>query len=314
MFSPPTTMVAEVFAKIPDSFSRAGHPSQWVDMQLHGTPTASFLEGPAFDRDGNLWVTDIPYGRLFKIDPGGKVSLAAEYDGEPNGLKFHKDGRGFIADHRHGIMVLDPESGDVQPFLDRPMLQRFKGVNDLVFATNGDVYFTDQGQTGLHDPSGRLYRLRTNGQLDIVLDRIPSPNGLVLNAAENVLFLAVTRDNSVWRVPLMKDGTASKVGVFIRMSGGAGPDGLAADEEGNLAVSHAGFGAVWIFSGKGEPMYRINSPAGLMTTNCAYGGNENKQLFITESGTGSILAQNYRLRVDRCKFAGAGSGRTRVRT
>jgi gluconolactonase len=112
---------------------------------------------------------------------------------------------------------------------------------------------------------------------------------LVLNAAENVLFLAVTRDNAIWRVPLMKDGTASKVGVFIQMSGGAGPDGVAIDEQGNLAVAHAGFGAVWVFSAKGEPLYRIDSPEGLMTTNCAYGGPDRKQLFITESKSGTIL-------------------------
>jgi gluconolactonase len=134
-----------------------------------------------------------------------------------------------------------------------------------------------------------LYRLRTTGQLDCILDNVPSPNGLVLNADENVVFLAVTRDNAVWRVPLMKDGTASKVGVFIQMSGGGGPDGMAIDRDGNLAVCHVGFGAVWVFSAKGEPLYRIDSPEGLFTTNCAYGGVDGKQLFITESKTGTIL-------------------------
>ena len=111
----------------------------------------------------------------------------------------------------------------------------------------------------------------------------------MLNADENVVFLAVTRDNAVWRVPLMKDGTASKVGVFIQMSGGGGPDGMAIDRDGNLAVCHVGFGAVWVFSAKGEPLYRIDSPEGLFTTNCAYGGVDGKQLFITESKTGTIL-------------------------
>jgi gluconolactonase len=235
-------------------------------------------------------VVDIPWGRIFKITPEGVVTVAAEYDGEPNGLKFHKDGRAFIADHKNGIMVLDPRTGKVESFFDRPALQRFKGTNDLLFASNGDLYFTDQGQTGLQDPTGRLYRLRSSGQLDCILDNVPSPNGLVLNAAENVVFLAVTRENAIWRVPLMKDGTASKVGVFIQMSGGVGPDGMAIDEQGNLAVCHPGMGAVWIFSAKGEPIYRINSPEGAMTTNCAYGGPGRKSLFITESKSGTILS------------------------
>jgi gluconolactonase len=289
MYAPPKPITPRVFARIPEKFGHGDRQSIWTETMLHGASVPTFLEGPSFDRAGNLYVTDIPWGRIFKITPSGDVSVAAEYDGEPNGLKFHKDRRGFITDHKNGIMVFDPATGKVEPYFDRPHLQRFKGVNDLVFASNGDLYFTDQGQTGFQDPSGRLYRLRQNSQLDIVLDNIPSPNGLVLNTDENIMFLAVTRDNAVWRVPLMKDGRASKVGAFIRMSGGGGPDGMAIDQAGNLAVCHVGLGAVWLFSAKGEPMYRIDAPEGLFTTNCAYGGKDNKQLFITESKTGTIL-------------------------
>ena len=58
-----------------------------------------------------------------------------------------------------------------------------------------------------------------------------------------IVYIAVTRHNAVWRVPLMRDGTVAKVGIFIQMSGGTGRDGLAVDEEGNLAVAHVGLGA-----------------------------------------------------------------------
>ncbi|MFG1208463.1 SMP-30/gluconolactonase/LRE family protein [Xanthobacter flavus] len=289
MFAAPPAVVARPFVVMPDALRIEGRRSEWSEVQFGGVPLTTFLEGPSFDRAGNLWVVDIPWGRLIKVTPQGKVSVEAEYDGEPNGLKFHKDGRGFIADHRHGIMVFDPATGRVEPYLERAMLQRFKGVNDLIFAANGDLYFTDQGQTGLHDPSGCLYRLRADGRLDCVLKGIPSPNGLVLNKAETVLFLAVTRANAIWRVPLMRDGTASKVGTFIQLSGGGGPDGLAIDEEDNLVICHMGLGSVWLFSGLGEPMLRIRSPEGHLTTNCAFGGPDNKTLFITESKTGTIL-------------------------
>ena len=93
----------------------------------------------------------------------------------------------------------------------------------------------------------------------------------------------------VWRVPLMRDGTVAKVGIFIQMSGGTGPDGLAVDEEGNLAVAHVGLGTVWLFSRRGEPLYRINSCAGSYTTNVAYGGPDRRTLYITKSETGEIL-------------------------
>jgi gluconolactonase len=263
--------------------------SDWVRMQLRGAPTPIFLEGPSFDRDGNLWVVDIPWGRIFRITPQGDVTLAAQYDGEPTGLKFHRDGRAFIADHRHGIMVLDPRTGRVEPFLERSRLQRFKGCNDLFFASNGDLYFTDQGQTGLQDATGRLYRATPSGRLDCLIDNVPSPNGLVMDRDETAIYLAATRGNAVWRVPVLEDGTTSKAGIFVQMSGGGGPDGLALDEEGGLAVCHVGLGAVWLFDERGEPRFRIDSPVGLATTNCAYGGPARKQLYIVESKSGTIL-------------------------
>jgi gluconolactonase len=289
MFAAPPSIDAEVFAIIPESFGKADARSHWAGIQFPGAATPTFLEGPAFDRAGNLWVVDIPWGRLFRISPAGAVSVGAEYVGEPNGLKFHSDGRGFITDHKHGIMVFDPRSGSVEPFLERAGLERFKAVNDLVFARNGDLYFTDQGQTSLADPSGRLYRLRADGRLDCLLDNIPSPNGLVLTKAENMLLLAVTRANAIWKITLLPDSSIAKVGTFIQMSGGTGPDGLAIDDHDNLAVCHVGLGTVWLFSALGEPMLRIRSPGGLLTTNCAYGGPDKRTLYITESKTGSIL-------------------------
>jgi len=290
MFAPPPDIRTEVFARVPDRFRVTQRKSRWVEVQRGGAPTASFLEGPSFDKAGNLYVVDVPWGRIFKVSPAGEFALVAEYDGEPNGLKIHRDGRIFIADYRHGIMLLDPGSGAVSPFLDRAELDRFKGVNDLVFAANGDLYFTDQGLTGLHDPTGRLYRVNAkDSRLETVLDGIPSPNGLVLNLDDNAVFVNVTRDNAVWRVPMMSNGKAFKVGAFIRLSGGGGPDGLAIDEAGNLAVAHLGLGTVWLFNAMGEPIGRIRSCAGLLTTNVAYGGADRKTLFITESESGQIL-------------------------
>lgn len=54
----------------------------------------------SFDRAGNLYVTDIPFGRVFRISPAGEWTLVTEYDGWPNGLKIHKDGRIFITDYK----------------------------------------------------------------------------------------------------------------------------------------------------------------------------------------------------------------------
>ena len=292
LYPPPQALQTTVFTRLPAEFADEDRRSDWIDANKPGQKAASFLEGPSFDRAGNLWVTDIPHGRIFKISPDGAWTLITEYDGWPNGLRFHRDGRIFIADYKNGVMQLDPESGTVSPILTHIRSESFKGVNDLVFDSDGRLYFTDQGQTGMHDPTGRVFRYTLEtGQLECLINTGPSPNGLVLNPEESVLFVAMTRGNAVWRLPLLAGGATSKVSIFTQLAGGvSGADGLAMDVEGNLSVCDAGNGCVWMFTKWGEPLYRIRScTGGRTTTNLAYGGPENKTLFITESDTGTIL-------------------------
>ncbi len=289
MYALPQTIETEVFARVPDRLRIRNRPVDWLRVQRRGASVDCFLEGPSFDREGNLYVVDVPYGRIFRVNTRGEFEVVIEYDGEPNGLKIHRDGRIFVADHKHGLMLLDPVAGRIEAFCDRPLLQRFKGLNDLVFARNGDIYFTDQGQTGLHDPTGRVYRLSAEGQLECLLDNIPSPNGIVLDSEETTVYVAATRSNSIWRLPMTLEGKPSKVGLFIQMSAGVGPDGLAADEQGNLLVCHPGVGSAWLFSGSGEPLYRVRSCTDDFITNAAYGGEGRQWLYMTESHSGSIL-------------------------
>ena len=288
-FAPPPVVTAEPFTRLPDRFRNA-RPTAWANANRGGHAIDSFLEGPVFDRAGRLYVTDIPFGRIFRVDPDGEWTLVTEYDGWPNGLKIHRDGRIFVTCYKHGIMLLDPESGAVTPFLETAGSEGFRGVNDLTFAANGDLYFTDQGQTGLQDPTGRVYRLRPSGELTCLVDTVPSPNGIVIDDAMASLFVAVTRAQQIWRIPLGASGMVAKVGVFAQLHGGmGGPDGIALDAEGCLVVAHTGFGSIWRLSPVAEPLLRVKSPAGISTTNVAYGGPDNRTLFITESQTGSIL-------------------------
>ncbi|MFV0513786.1 MAG: SMP-30/gluconolactonase/LRE family protein [Jhaorihella sp.] len=290
MYSAPPSVVAEEFTRVPRELLVNDRPSPW-SQALSGRHTVPFfLEGPSFDRQGNLWVVDIPWGRIFRIAPDGTFALVCTYEGEPNGLKFHADGRAFITDYRRGLMVLDPATGAIETLIDRAHLEGFRGLNDLHFSPeDGTLWFTDQGHSGLHDPYGRLFRLDPDGTLHLQLGGLPSPNGLVLDGAGNTLYVAMTRDNSVWRVPLRPNRGVGRVGRFVSLSGGIGPDGMAMDSAGNLAVCHPGVGSVWLFDPAGEPLLRIKSPTGRMTTNCAFGGAEGRHLYIVESETGSIL-------------------------
>jgi len=286
---PPRLIETKVFSAMPDRFRRKGRQSNWANANRPGMPTDCFIEGPSFDSAGNLYIVDIPFGRIFRIAPNGAWSLMIEYEGWPNGLKIGADGRILVADYRHGIMQLDAAAGTIQPVLEARNSESFKGCNDLHIASSGDIYFTDQGQTGLHDPTGRVYRLSAGGKLDCLIDTGISPNGLVLDPTETVLFVAMTRDNAVWRLPLMKDGNVSKVGRFCSLFGSSGPDGLTVDAKGRLFVAHASLGHVFVFAPNGELVARIKSCAGLSCTNVAIGGAGRDRLYITESASGTVL-------------------------
>jgi gluconolactonase len=221
-------------------------------------------------------------------------SLPRRHPIRPHGLARHPDGRLFITDYRNGLLALDPQTGKLETILGRRNSERFKGLNDLTFARNGDLYFTDQGQTGLHDPTGRIYRYSANGHLDCLISNGPSPNGLALSPEQDILFAAMTRDNSVWRIPLLPDGMTGKVGRFATFHGTAGPDGMAVDTDGNLFVAHASLGAVFILDGEADQIGKVVSCRGKVTTNIAFGGTNNSSVFITESDSGSILRGEWR--------------------
>ncbi|MBI4381624.1 MAG: SMP-30/gluconolactonase/LRE family protein [candidate division NC10 bacterium] len=279
------TIKTEVFASLPKKYRDLGQRKAGSAPRFKNVD--SFLEGPAFDREGNLYVADIVYGRIFKVSPQGNFDLVVQYDGEPNGLRIHKDGRIFIADYKNGIMVLDPKTGDVSPFLRTRHTESLRGVNDLVFSSNGDLFFTDQGMTGLQDPTGRVYRYSAAGHTECLLYNAPSPNGIALSPNDDTLYVAMTVTAEVWNMAPRCDGS-SKVARFTQMICG-GFDGLVVDEKGNLVIANIRVGVLWVVSNKGEPIYRIPSCGGDMTTNMAYGGPDRKQLFITDSTNGNIL-------------------------
>ena len=277
---------ARRFTALPAKY-RKKQRTAWSDPNRQLAPVDSFLEGPSFDGKGNLWCVDIPFGRIFRISPKGEWELITQYDGWPNGLKIHKDGHAYIADYKKGLLKLNTSTGAMESVLGTAFSEGFKGLNDLHFADNGDLYFTDQGQSGIADPSGRVYRLRANGELQRLVSNAPSPNGITLNKSNSQVYVAITRAQQVWRLPLMEGGTPSKTGVAIQLSGGhAGPDGIEMDAEDGLCVCHLGVG-VWRFDPNCLPTHLVHAGSEhRLMTNIAFKG---KTLHITDSMNGEIL-------------------------
>jgi len=331
MFQTPELRDCEVLSRLPARFRCLQH-NDWANANKAGQPADSFLEGPCFDDQGHLYVTDIPFGRVFRIDQAfiqarfkGEASveegddawqLIAQYDGWPNGMAMHRDGSLWITDYRQGLLKLsgeqlkrhvmgtdpsltgaDPSLNGTDPSLVKPepillhrLSESFRGLNDLCFDRQGICYFTDQGQSGLHDPSGRVYRRFPDGRLECILQQVPSPNGIAVDDGQPALYVAVTRANQLWRSPLLEHAALSKVGAFQSFFGSSGPDGLALDEEHGIVVAHASLGAAFHLNRKGAITHVYQAPEEpASTTNAAFRPGGSHDLVLTESLSGSLL-------------------------
>ena len=250
----------------------------------------SFPEGPVFDRDGNLFVTDVDTGDIAKISPGGQKKLFVNTGGAPNGAKFHANGDLFVADRRKGIIAISPE-GKIRIVVDNYHGKQFYGPNDLVFDSKGNLYFTDPHGSTAENPFGCVYRLSSEGEIACMASGIAFPNGLVLSRDERDLFVANTRKNRILRFVFAPPPFRSS--IFCQLNGGWGPDGMALDSVGNLYVAHYGSGDICILNPKGDLVERI-AVGGLHPTNVAFGGSDGKTLYVTEVDTGSV----YRFQTD----------------
>jgi gluconolactonase len=288
MFATPLSLTSDTHFELPSFLHESGRDNPWSAAYAAGRDVHSALDGLAFDTLGNLWVADAPYGRIFRVTPTGEWDLITKYDGWPSGLQFHHDGRLMIADARHGILEFDVTLRKLAPAVTHYVGQRFLGVGHLCFGANGDLYFSDAGQSGLQQRSGALYRLRADGELQRLIDGIPAPAGIALAADEQSLLLACAGENAIWRVPLV-DGQVTRVTRAIQLSGGVAPGGLTTDSDDNLFVAHRGLGCVWVFDKRGEPKYRIDSSRGDTTVGVCLDPSDPRAVLIAEAQTGVIL-------------------------
>lgn len=292
----PRDVDASLFTALPEALHYRGEPTEWVRTTRPGQRLHSFLEAPCYDGEGNLWLVDVPYGRLFRISPTGEWTVAYTYPGEPHGLARLDGARFALTDYRHGLLVFDAAAGRHAPICERVNTEPFRGLSDITRAPNGDLWFTDSGRSSLSDPSGRLFRLRAGQeQPELVLTNLPYPNGVALSPDGKFVYVAVTRANAVWRLLAdAPDPLFPMVGVYLHLSGGLGPDGLAVDHEGRLAVAQSQIGRAWIYDRYGDALYRIHVPGGAWTTAVAF-SPDGRWLLIVEAESGALYRLDLRI-------------------
>lgn len=282
-----TYLTATLWSALPDEMHHRGAPSAWAKMTRPGQQMHSFLEAAFFDAEGNLWLSDVPYGRVFRISPSGDWRLMHQIDGEPHAMRLAPDGRHIAVDYKHGLIELTGEdsfdvisTGAPTPFL---------GLSDMAYGPDGALWFTDSGRTSLSDPQGRVYRWH-NGDLRLVLDCVPYSNGIAVSPDNAWVYVAATRANQVWKFSTRLPETgAPMVGTYLQLSGGLGPDGLACNGNGWLAVAQAQAGRAYVYDALGDLIAEVRLPRGLWTTSVTFDPADPNRLIIVEAQFGCIF-------------------------
>lgn len=245
-------------------------------------------EGPAFDRDGNLFFVNWLSSSIVKLKPEGEAAEFFNTGGIPAGLAFHRDGSLYVADEGddiHGILrIADGQAAIlVNEYQGKPL----NGANDLVFDRDGVLYFSDPWRSSRANPIGGFYRYSPGGSLEQIDTGLAFPNGVALAADGSAAYLAETGEHRILRYAIAADGGIGPRQEFAQLPGGEGPDGMAFDEAGNLYVAHYGGGRVAIFDSSGTLAGEIRIP-GANVTNVAFGGPDRRRLVITDVETASL--------------------------
>jgi len=274
---------------LPESYRHRGKPSPWAEMTRPGQKMHSFLEGAFFDSKQNLWLSDVPYGRVFRISPEGNWRVMHHIDGEPHSMRITKDGRHIAVDHRHGLIEFTGYDSfsvlsngiDDQPFL---------GLSDMCLDDDETIWFTDSGRSSLNSPKGRVYCRSSKGAVRLLLDCVPYSNGICLSHDRKTVYVAATRANQVWQFSsMLPEASQPMVGTFLQLSGGLGPDGLATNSLGWLAVAQARAGRSYLFDNVGDRIAEIRLPKGLWTTSVAFHPNDDRLLYIIDAQHASVF-------------------------
>lgn len=241
-----------------------------------------FPEGPAFAPDGNLYLVNLEGGYLSRIEEDGEPQVHHHTGGRPNGLAIHRDGDLYVTDSGLGAIIRIDADGHQHTVVDSFEGERLRGPNDLCFDREGNLYFTDPHDSSLESPIGSVYRLGTDGRLSLFLDGLAYPNGLCLDAAEGVLYLAETLRSIVHACELDEHGACRQRTVYAEVEGW--PDGMALDVEGTLYVALYGRGAVGVIAPGGRSVTYL-PVEGPNPTNVAFRGSD---LYLTEAAEGTL--------------------------
>ena len=283
-------------------------PSPVMGQQAEIATMVAFTEGPAVDREGNVYFSDIINQRIMKLGVDGVLSTHRVNSNGANGLLIDPQGRLIACEGaefvRPGVRVIgkpqvtrtDLKTGRVEVLADsydgRPLI----GPNDVTIDGSGRLYFTELN-------GAAVYRIDAPGKLARILAApdVQRPNGIQISPDDRKLYLVEANQAQggarlIRSYDLQPDGTLRKMRVLYDFAPGRSADGMSIDTEGNLYAS-AGLNqprgtaetldtkaGVYVISPEGKLLQFIPIAEDLITNN-AFGGPDMKTLYVTAGKT-----------------------------
>jgi gluconolactonase len=258
-----------------------------------------FTEGPLWRPDGRLWFSDVVGNVVRSVAPAGQVEVLIPQSGGKtdapagsfigsNGMIAGKDGEVLLCQHTNRRIVRVGKDLTMTPFVEKFGGKRFNSPNDLVYKSDGSLYFTDPPYGLLKQDDDPAKELKFNGvyryagdKLQVVVKDLTRPNGLAFSPDEKTFYVANSDEkHKVWmRYDVAADGSVSNGRVFADVTAEKEdglPDGMKVDAQGNIYAS--GPGGLWVFAPDGKHLGTIKPPE--TPANCNW-GDDGKTLYIT---------------------------------
>jgi gluconolactonase len=242
----------------------------------------SFTEGPAADKQGNIFFTDQPNNKIWKYSTDGTLSVFLD-KGRANGLYFDKKGNLIAcADEQNQLWSISKD-GMVTVLVKDYNGQKLNGPNDLWIHPKGSIYFTDPyyqrkywTRTKPEIEGEKVYYLPKNKTTAIpVIENLKQPNGIIGTPDGRHLYVADIRGRKTYKYTINPNGTLSEEQLFTDL----GSDGMTIDNKGNIYLTGNG---VTVFNPEGKKIAHIAIPE-KWTANVTFGGKKRDRLFITAS-------------------------------
>jgi len=273
-------------ALVPAAFTNGGLPPEGGVTPVKVAEVAGYTEGVVVGRGGEVYVSDVYHGRIYRVGADGEARVWAE-TGAPNGHKILADGTHLVCDGKErAVLRLDAGGRVVGKAASEYDGKPLRAPNDLTLDGRGGFYFTDPGGSSARNPIGTVHHVDARGRVRLVAGGLAFPNGIALRPGGRALLVGESGRNRILSYDLSAPGRAGRMRVFAELPTKQGgqianePDGLCLDAEGNLYVAHYGMRQVQVLSPSGKLLRRY-AAGNLTTSNVAFGGPRMDQLYVT---------------------------------